>query len=889
METFRRFEARGSDPLSRDISALASEPDAELYFEGLHRLAGRMARRDQSAEAAELWSFVAEEAATASPSVARRAREELEVLSGGGNFGRRVEFLSQRFFSEATSPTALIGMTVAGGVYSLGRNVLLGRLLAAPAGLFTRGLGARAVAGLGAFAVEAPAFTLSTRALHSASGQASPNSLGHDLLASYLTLGGLKLFASVGSLAVQRAGAGSISQALIPTASAYLGILAGHGLERAFHLRPERATDQVLLDSLAMLLQFQVGGRLAADAMGPRWAAWQHQMNLRSEGALRLPELRIPGGNPLAENFAMAGGVPSSRAWEAPLRNNVLMMVAKRPGSEYNDPYNSPPIPIPGDRPSGTRISADVGVMEHLNQLRQAQETLRDRGEELTLLQILNRGIIQDRIPEGRREELTRAVQSAKLFENSPILNRQIREADLATPESLANRLNELRVELQVEQGEGHYALATLVQALVYGGRVPYERLRSLLTASASFDFYREHPILGRMPAKNFSDPYTLVNALRPVRRRIESAAERRYKLSTLIDALQWHPSFPRSLHQTYSMVGGASDFVGALSRRRLRIEIPQLRELDPEQIFLRLLHLKPALRGADGEPVSIGYMLMGLHSHGLDRVRNGRINESAIQSAYAIDMALERWNEWGGHYRNLSLIPKHREGVGELAGWRRPGYARVHLLKENGEPYSDSRLSTIARWGTFLWEHREALSLPTPQPVSFASLLPSRGPALHDFLMPYWERLREKTPEDFMRSMLEIRQKYRETQAELRQAAADGEAPSVLSMIAAFYKTHGAEIPGSIRTYAHQVDAILRRWNEWSEHFRRIATLPTRRSQGYSRIEYASENLKRENGESFSRDSLNNIVRWGVWIWENRGDIQFPKGSIPPPPPAAE
>lgn len=888
METFRRFEGQGSGTLSRELEALRAEGDAELYFEGLHHIARRLARHDQVAEASALWSFVAEEAALSSPSVARRARQELEVLQGGGNFGRRVESLSQRFLNEATSPTALIGMTVAGGVYSLGRTALLGRLLASPAGLFTRGLGARAVAGLGAFAVEAPAFTLTTRTLHAASGQASPNSLGQEFLSSYLTLGGLKFFGALGGLAAQRAGVGPVSRALIPNASAYLGILAGHGLERAFHLSPDRPFDHVLLDSLALLLQFQVGGRLAADAMGPRWAAWQQEMNVRSEGALRLPELRPLRGPTFAEGLAAAGPSSASPAWEAPIRSNILMMVAKRPG-EYSDPYNSPPVPIPADPPSGTRINPELGVMEHLSNLRQAQEILEGRGEVLTLFQILNRGIIQGRIPEARREELTRAVQSAKLFENSPLLQERVRPADLETPEKLVHRLQELRVKIQVEQGESHYALATLVQALVYGRRVPYERLRSLLTAAASFDFYREHPSLARIPAKSFADPYTLVNALRPVRRRIEAEAERRYKLSTLVDALQWHPDFPGTLHQTYSMVAGASDFVGGLSRRRLRIDVAQLRPLTPEQIYLRLLHLKPALRGETGDPISIGYLLMGLHSHGLAKVREGRINESTIQNAYAIDMALDRWNEWGGHYRNLSLIPKYGEGDGELAGWRRPGYTRVYLLKDNGQPYSDSRASTIARWGIFLWEHREALSLEPPLPVSVENLLPNRGSPLRDFLRPHWERVKDLAPEEFLQSILEMRQSFREAQAELRGGAADVEGPSVAATVTAFYKAQGVEPNGSLMTHAHQVDAILRRWGEWSQHFRSIADLPTRRSQGFSRSEYAAENLKRENGESFSRNSINSIMRWGLWLWQLRSRLQFPKNSGSIPPPAGE
>jgi hypothetical protein len=525
--------------------------------------------------------------------------------------------------------------------------------------------------------------------------------------------------------------------------------------------------------------------------------------------------------------------------------------------------------------------------MDHLRALRQAQQTLREQGEELSLVQILNRAIHQGRIPETRREELTRAVQFAKLYENSPILRERVREENLLSTETLVARLHELRASVEQEQAEPRYALATLVQALTYGGRLPPEKMRSFLTAAASFDLYLEHPVLARIHEKHFRSPYALVNALRPVRRRIEAVAERSYKLSTLIDALQWRPDFPNSLHQNYSMVAGASDFVGRLPRGRLRINVPQLSKLTPEQIYLRLLHLKPALRGEDGEAVSIGYLLMGLHSHGLGRVRSGRINESTIQNAYVIDMVLGRWRDWGNHFRNLSQIPKYGEGDGHLAGWRRPGYSRVYLLKENGQPYSDSRLSTMVRWGTFLWEHREALSLPTPQAVKVESLMPQQGSLLRDYLRPHWTRLKNAAPEDFFQAILEMRQAFRDTQSQLRQESAGQEGPSVPSMVNAFYKAQGKEPNGSLMTHAHQVEAILRRWTEWGQHFRRIADLPTRRSQGFSRSEYATEHLLRENGESFSRNTINNIVRWGLWLWEHRSDIRFPtpSASVPPPP----
>ncbi|HEX5034897.1 MAG TPA: hypothetical protein VFW62_10475, partial [bacterium] len=619
--------------MARELRSLAAETDPELYFAGLNHLACRLASRDRFVEAGELWSFVAEQGASSAPALAQRARAELEVLSGGGSFGRRVEFLAQRFVGEATSPAALAGMTAAGLAYNVGRSALLGRLLASEAGLFTRGWGARGLAGLGGFAIEAPAFTLTTRALHAAAGHDSPNSWGHDLSASYLTLGGLKFFSAAGASVAQRLGAGPLTRALVPTAGAYLGILAGHGLERAAGLRPAQPSDQVLFDSLAILLQFQVGGRLAGEILGPRFATWQREVQIRSEAALAAPRFQRPPGEgfssgSLEPGFAVVGGGGALSPESALSR--PMMMVAKRPGSE--SPYaDASPMPIPRERGSGPR-AAEKTIMQHLQDLQTARVILRDRGEQLSLWQILQRAIDQRRIPADLEQELSWAVRSYDLYQSSSILRRQVQKSDYDSTENLIRRLDALRPAIQREQGIDRYALATLVQALVYGGKVSHERLRGLTQAGASFDLFNSYPFLRRMRKRDLADPYRFVHSLRPLRYRVEELSGSRYKLSTLTDAMQWHPHFPKPQLQTYSMVAGANDFVGTLPLGRLRLDIPELRELNLEQVYLRLLHLKPALIGANGEPVTIGYILSGLRCHGLDRVRDLKVNDSAIQ-----------------------------------------------------------------------------------------------------------------------------------------------------------------------------------------------------------------------------------------------------------------
>jgi hypothetical protein len=135
---------------------------------------------------------------------------------------------------------------------------------------------------------------------------------------------------------------------------------------------------------------------------------------------------------------------------------------------------------------------------------------------------------------------------------------------------------------------------------------------------------------------------------------------------------------------------------------------------------------------------------------------------------------------------------------------------------------------------------------------------------------------------------MLELRQKFRERNAVIRNPDQDEGSPSLPAMVLAFYRARRHGDPGSILNYAQQIDGILRRWNEWSGHFQRISGLPRWRSQGLSRSEYAAENLRRENGEGFSKSSLNGIMRWGLWLWENRHRLGLSRGTTiaPPPPP---
>jgi len=89
------------------------------------------------------------------------------------------------------------------------------------------------------------------------------------------------------------------------------GILLGHALEEHFGLRPHRDGATTLTDSLAMLLQFHVAGRLTRQAFGPRFAAWERGLDSQAEMLSQGPPLGRFG------NFgfpATALGRPGARA-----------------------------------------------------------------------------------------------------------------------------------------------------------------------------------------------------------------------------------------------------------------------------------------------------------------------------------------------------------------------------------------------------------------------------------------------------------------------------------------------------------------------------------------------------------------------------------------------
>ncbi len=359
----RRFGAAAA----AELRSLAREGDAGLRAEGLLALARREEAAGRVEAAAELYAGVVQEAdALAAGQVQplrTRAQASLDAILGRGAVGPRAEFLLRNLAQQASDPTMLFAMGAAGAVFRMTRLATLSRLAATPnPGWMTQLLGAGRLASLTGFALEAPAFTLAARLGNEALGRPqdwSGGALGRDFASSYLVLGGLKLAGWASGAAYRRLAnpVGAVRerplQTLFQQGGMLTGILLGHSLEEHLGLRPHHDGATTLTDSLALLLQFHVAGRLTRQAFGPRFAAWERGLDLQSEALARAPRgpLAMPGLELPAASLVPAGaGLPRPHGRRGIVFPSILMMVgndgeggngragADRPGRDTPNP-----------------------------------------------------------------------------------------------------------------------------------------------------------------------------------------------------------------------------------------------------------------------------------------------------------------------------------------------------------------------------------------------------------------------------------------------------------------------------------------------------------------------------------------------------------------------
>jgi len=366
-ELLARPLALTSGALHAELQALAREPDRELLQEGLFNFASRQEHEGRIELAAEIYQSLGADPRyplTTPPramTLRQRAQGRLDAILGQGATGGRFEFLARRLSEEAADPAMLAAMGVSGAAFRLTRLATLSRLAVSPtANAMTRGLGAQAFASLVGFAVEAPTFTALGRVGHAAMGRDIDWSLSawrRDLASSYLVLGGMKLTGWAGTAASQssmlRGASSAYLRPAIRQAGMLGGVLLGRRLEESFGLRQHQDGATLMIDSLAMLLQFHAAGQLARTAFGPEFAAWEAALDARTAS---LPPAR-PRRNffdGLAPQFALAqiGAPEEGRNPNLQLQGPVMMAQVDPEGPLGL--ADSTPLPLPkmGIRPT---------------------------------------------------------------------------------------------------------------------------------------------------------------------------------------------------------------------------------------------------------------------------------------------------------------------------------------------------------------------------------------------------------------------------------------------------------------------------------------------------------------------------------------------------------
>ncbi|HKY62262.1 MAG TPA: hypothetical protein VJR29_02495 [bacterium] len=312
--------------IRNELNALGLEGDPELLGAGLRNFAGRQEQHGRAHIAMAIYQQLAGSPDRYGARESRLAAERLQALHGRGSFGARAEIFAQNFFRDVSDPALLAGMAFAGGVFQGVRVASYGRLLAGTGANFVnRGLGARGLSWGLAVLAEGAAFPLATRSVGALMGREqvwTREALGHELAASYLTLGALRLSGSAGeSLARRLNPAGGLLSRGFQQASMFTGITAATWLEQRTGLRERTDGATLLASSLAGLIHFNVAGRLLHGLGGGEFTRRLRFQQERLENLppplvairpLYLPSRAlVPAG---AETVFMSGmdGVPST-------------------------------------------------------------------------------------------------------------------------------------------------------------------------------------------------------------------------------------------------------------------------------------------------------------------------------------------------------------------------------------------------------------------------------------------------------------------------------------------------------------------------------------------------------------------------------------------------
>jgi len=326
-------------PWCAEVRALQSEPNRELFAEGLNQLAGRLERSGEARAiplAAEIYRHLSEMPGIASEDARRRAA----ALIGEGSFSERWEGSLRGFARQATDPVMLAALGLASSVATVARATILSRLLSTGRPAFW-GISAPVLARSGALAMEAPTWVLAERGLRRWAGHAGAEApLNEQLASAVLTLGTLRIAETL---------------PLHPFGAQLGGIFLANRVEQGIGLRPRSDLASSLGDSLLFLAQSQVAGHLSRRLMGGAWSDAQGRLEARSEmlsdHASFLYSNILPGWANFAPAFAAnlnsPGRLPGSNT--ARDFSHIVFNQAHQDGA--GKPLPTLPFPRGGENP----------------------------------------------------------------------------------------------------------------------------------------------------------------------------------------------------------------------------------------------------------------------------------------------------------------------------------------------------------------------------------------------------------------------------------------------------------------------------------------------------------------------------------------------------------
>jgi len=243
LEQFEISEKVGEENLNK-IFSIAQNIDPNNFWEETIHFGVELKQGRQLEAAAAVLSLASQDFV---PILLRqRAETETKAILGQGSAELRVELLLSTLGSEATSYHAIFPMLGASIIGETVGSLVLGKLAGAGRVWYSRGLGARVLAGSAAYLSEASAFGLTSHVLNSSRG-----SLGQDLESSAISLGVLRLFGYLGNQAFLKihalnemnlpsrlAGLAKFNQWALPQSAVFGGLLFAHKAEEGLGLRP---------------------------------------------------------------------------------------------------------------------------------------------------------------------------------------------------------------------------------------------------------------------------------------------------------------------------------------------------------------------------------------------------------------------------------------------------------------------------------------------------------------------------------------------------------------------------------------------------------------------------------------------------------------------------